>query len=194
MVLFCESPCSSSEFSPSVPQMTAQVQGDEMYIRQVHKLPWPRSLTPSRGNISCTNSKSIASRVPARDLFNYKSPCNQGSLEHGVHMDHSLDSSSLDQIYQSQAVLPRNIADTLLLSSYQDNRFRKSTEGPILMQKGKRALLTLCPQPSGTQIWGEKGRDDVGLSRALLVVQRTMFEGTLAQMTSWCRRGSFTLI
>lgn len=95
---------------------------------------------------------------------------------------YSLYSSSPNAIYQSQAMLSRNITNILLLSGYLGNRCRKSTEGSIRMQKGEKVLLTLCSQPSRNQIWGEKGRDGVGFSRVLLVVQRTLFEDTLAQI------------
>lgn len=60
---------------------------------------------------------------------------------------YSLHSSGPDAIYQSQAVLPRNIADILLLSGYQGNRSRKSTEGPVLIAEGGKGLLTHLPTP-----------------------------------------------
>lgn len=84
---FLQHPCSSAEFF-SAPQKVAQVQGVKMYTGEVCKLSWLRSLKPSRANTSCTNSKSVASRVSARDLFSYQSPCSQGSLEHGAYIDY----------------------------------------------------------------------------------------------------------
>lgn len=77
-------------------------------------------------------------------------------------------------------MLPRNIADVLLLSGNQANRSSKSTEGLILMQKWKRVLLTPCHQPSGIKSGEKKRRDGAGLSRAPLVGRRTVLEGTLA--------------
>lgn len=49
-----------------------------------------------------------------------------------------LRSSSPDAVYQSRALLPRNIADILLLPGYRVTDLGNQQEGPVLIQKGER--------------------------------------------------------